>query len=71
MEVRSKVTVILDYTENVSEESIKELEKNIEMRVCSKEHRELIEKRLTEILKAELGTSVTVNDVTVTGLETE
>ena len=71
MEVRSKVTVILDYAENVTEESIKELEKNIEMRVGSKEHRELIEKRLTEILKAELGTSVTVNDVTVTGLETE
>lgn len=71
MEVRSKVTVILNYTENVPEESIKELEKNIEMRVGSKEHRELIEKRLTEILKAELGTYGTVNDVTVTGLETE
>ena len=71
MKVKSKTTVILEYTENVPEESIEELERNIELRLNSKEHRELIEVRLTEILKAELGSEVEVEDVTVIGLESK
>ena len=71
MKVKSKTTVILGYTENVPEESIEELERNIELRLNSKEHRELIEVQLTEILKAELGSEVEVEDVTVIGLESK
>lgn len=71
MKVKSKTTVIIEFIENIPEESIEELERNIEFRLNSKEHREVVEFRLTEILKDELGSEVEVEDVTVIDLESK
>ena len=71
MELRTKIVVTIDFTEEHEGLKLKEIENIAGFEINSKEHIEHIQEGLTEILSEGMGVGVTVNDVVITSLEAE